>query len=616
MAKKNFMAYGDAETIFTEYAGALNRKLNCFSGTREEFLALSEAERKKFEYILDPTSDVVVYAVMDEVDDVELTFTNDVATVSIPGITAKSKVWVFYSDASYDVAKAADITVTSGSGVVTFTAANTPTDTITCDILYYLKKDTTNFASVVGGGGHVIEDAYGTELPQEDKLQFAGYLRTSDDSTNGKTVVTDAPEEVTWAVWQTMTDEQKTGHHWLITDAPTGADSVRYFTLSSSSWAANTDSDATEFPYVYTIASTAYGADFVPAEVLLLGSSSGDYPSSSEEEDIALVDKYIKFSATAIRLRATDTPTNNLTLVIRDGSSSGASSGGLLPRLLITSTVAPTITKPGGDTAAATHISGNNYYYDAPEWGTYTVTRTVSGSSESISVFVNTCKIYVIADKTTFEGIQLILDSHLEEEMLDIGDEINITLQNNETMTYQIGAINHDYPHQVIFVPKWCLATKRSMNGSGTNAGGWNGCAMRTWLNEDFFSTILPSDVASLVKTRDFKVSKGNQSSELQTASDKIWLPREYEIFGQTTYAASSEHDSGGAKQFDIFGSTANRIKTMGESGSADTWWSSSPGTATSTSFIQINSSGSDTYSYYANSNFGVLPCFHMLADN
>lgn len=187
MAKKNFMAYGDAETIFTEYAGALNRKLNCFSGTREEFLALSVEERKKYEYILDPTSNVVVYAVMDEVDDVELTFTNDVATVSIPGITAKSKVWVFYSDASYDVAKAADITVTSGSGVVTFTAANTPTDTITCDILYYLKKDTTNFASVVGGGGHTIQDE-GVDMAQEDALNFIDH-DISDDSTNGATVV-------------------------------------------------------------------------------------------------------------------------------------------------------------------------------------------------------------------------------------------------------------------------------------------------------------------------------------------------------------------------------------------------------------------------------------------
>lgn len=150
MAKKNFIAFGDAETIFTEYAGSLNRKLNCFTGTLDEFMALSVEERKKYEHILDPTSEVEVYAVMDEVDDNTLSFTNNVATVSIPGLTAKSKIWVFFSDESYDIAKAADIAVTSGDGVATFTANNTPTGTIVCDILYYRKKGTTNFAAVAG----------------------------------------------------------------------------------------------------------------------------------------------------------------------------------------------------------------------------------------------------------------------------------------------------------------------------------------------------------------------------------------------------------------------------------------------------------------------------------
>lgn len=223
MAKKNFMAYGDAETIFTEYAGALNRKLNCFSGTREEFLALSVAERKKYEYILDPTSDVVVYAVMDEVDDNTLSFTNNVATVSIPGITAKSKVWVFYSDASYDVAKAADITVTSGSGVVTFTAANTPTDTITCDILYYLKKDTTNFASVVGGGGHTIQDE-GVDMAQEAAMNFIDH-DILDDSTNGATVV--KPHRLTSEELDDICDE--------LPDAPTVVGNVRMSKLWENS---------------------------------------------------------------------------------------------------------------------------------------------------------------------------------------------------------------------------------------------------------------------------------------------------------------------------------------------------------------------------------------------
>ena len=74
--------------------------------------------------------------------------------------------------------------------------------------------------SGTSGGGHTIENASGTDMTQRDTLQFSGYLRTSDDSTSDKTVVTDAPEHVEWSVWQTMTTAQKTGHHWLIDNAP------------------------------------------------------------------------------------------------------------------------------------------------------------------------------------------------------------------------------------------------------------------------------------------------------------------------------------------------------------------------------------------------------------
>ena len=59
------------------------------------------------------------------------------------------------------------------------------------------------------GGGHVIVNASGTELAQEDKLKFAGGLKTTDDSTNGQTVVDDSPTEIEWSVWNTMTDTEK-----------------------------------------------------------------------------------------------------------------------------------------------------------------------------------------------------------------------------------------------------------------------------------------------------------------------------------------------------------------------------------------------------------------------
>lgn len=40
-----------------------------------------------------------------------------------------------------------------------------------------------------GGGGHTIVDPTGTDMPQENKLQFTGSVNVSDDNVNGMTVV-------------------------------------------------------------------------------------------------------------------------------------------------------------------------------------------------------------------------------------------------------------------------------------------------------------------------------------------------------------------------------------------------------------------------------------------
>lgn len=40
-----------------------------------------------------------------------------------------------------------------------------------------------------GGGGHTIVDPTGTDMPQENKLQFTGAVSVSDDAVNGQTVV-------------------------------------------------------------------------------------------------------------------------------------------------------------------------------------------------------------------------------------------------------------------------------------------------------------------------------------------------------------------------------------------------------------------------------------------
>ena len=220
-------------------------------------------------------------------------------------------------------------------------------------------------------------------------------------------------------------------------------------------------------------------------------------------------------------------------------------------------------------------------------------------------------ELVVGANKTTFTGIQRILNMHKEDEMLEIGDEISITLKTgNIPMIYRIAAINHEtskYPHAVIFEPKWSLPTGRQQHSSNTNAGGWNQSDLRTWLNDTFLNDFLPDDVAALVKERDIVASQGSQSSNLQTATDKIWLPREWEIFGATTYAAATEHTNGGAEQFPIYATANNRIKTLGQGGSASVWWECSPNVSDSTDFCSVASSGAAT-SANASGTYGVAP--------
>jgi hypothetical protein len=85
--------------------------------------------------------------------------------------------------------------------------------------------------STAAAGGHTIKDASGTSLTQRDVLEFDGYLVTTDDSTGEKTIVSDAPIEVTWTQWEQMTDAQKEGKKWLISGAPGNMGDTAIFVL-------------------------------------------------------------------------------------------------------------------------------------------------------------------------------------------------------------------------------------------------------------------------------------------------------------------------------------------------------------------------------------------------
>lgn len=96
-----------------------------------------------------------------------------------------------------------------------------------------------------------------------------------------------------------------------------GAMEENTFTISSNDWAANTESDSDEYPWIYTITTSLYSDSYIPAAMLLLGSDEDDYPTEEELECIGMISPLVKFTGSAIRLRATDMPTTDLTLIIK-----------------------------------------------------------------------------------------------------------------------------------------------------------------------------------------------------------------------------------------------------------------------------------------------------------
>ena len=234
-------------------------------------------------------------------------------------------------------------------------------------------------------------------------------------------------------------------------------------------------------------------------------------------------------------------------------------------------------------------------------------TVSLDNYSAAVDLGCGECHTVNLAqDKATWRGIQNILEAHKETELLDIGDELSVTISGVDYI-YQVGAIDLYESHEVIFVPKTCVGA-RAHHTANTNAGGWAQSDIRTYLNGDFKAG-LPDEIRDNLKSIEFKSSAGSQSTAITTTEDYIWLPREYEIFGVTTYAANTEAQY--CRQYPIFATADQRIRTNG--GVAAYWWEASAYVSNSTYFCYVGTDGSAGNGGASNS-FGLVPCFRFTA--
>ena len=130
-----------------------------------------------------------------------------------------------------------------------------------------------------------------------------------------------------------------------------------------------------------------------------------------------------------------------------------------------------------------------------------------------------------------------------------------------------------------------CYTETKQMNSSNTNSGGWQNSAMRT-THLPAILNMMPAEVKAAIRDVQKKSSAGNQSSSIQTTNDKLFLLSEIEIFGSTTYSFAGE-----GKQYAYYQAGNSKVKNL--SGSAYTWWERSPTSSNSTTFCNVNSSGS-----------------------
>lgn len=280
---------------------------------------------------------------------------------------------------------------------------------------------------------------------------------------------------------------------------------------------------------------------------------------------------------------------------------------------IIDTTTSPyTITGLTNDTTYYVRV----YSYNAK--GRFTASNAVSATPESL-------KIVTFADGTD-EEILAMIQAHYDDKInlsdyWAVGDTRTVRLSAmdatgvgeshaEQDVQFVIADFDHDELTNAInghtkaavtLSQKNSLNEKGYMNSSNTNAGGWEGCARRTWCNNVFYNAI-PSIIKNGIKQVNKKNYKVYSNAIITTTSDYCFLLSETEIFGTNTYSVGSTEGT----QYEYYKTSSNRIKQV--NGSNYPWWERSPRSSNAAFFCRVNGSGGANYNG-ASLAYGVAPC-------
>lgn len=237
---------------------------------------------------------------------------------------------------------------------------------------------------------------------------------------------------------------------------------------------------------------------------------------------------------------------------------------------------------------------------------------TTSGMNEiTVSYLGLSTKFYVNVTSSALENytwsqIRTMLVNGTLGSTVSVGATKTIKLSTNEIIELQLASINDGtgsastyYPnHTADFISVNLMDSKHVMNAIDTNVGGWKESELRTYLNETVYPT-LPTDLKNVVIDKVHMHKEGNQSTNVVSASDKLWLPTYFECSGNSSYSGESSIYN---IHYSIFPDQNSRQKYINGSPYRQPWWTSSPQYDDSTMFVYYLSNG-DVWKVKANTN-------------
>lgn len=228
--------------------------------------------------------------------------------------------------------------------------------------------------------------------------------------------------------------------------------------------------------------------------------------------------------------------------------------------------------------------------YKVPSWSTGTDAEIMEAVAMADRGEIDLTKHWKVGDERTVHLSAMaatgVGESHVEQDVTMVLMDTACTGFTLASATAG-GKTNPDF----IVGLKNNLLEKGYMNASSTTANGWSGCARRTWCN-DVFKNSMPSTLLPIFKQFKWKQGKGGgATSGLLETTDYFGLAPEKAVFGSATYSYSDE--AALYAQWKWYQTTSNRIKKLGDTGSANTWWECSPHPDSTYFFCYVDSGGS-----------------------